>query len=223
VAHLLFASPEAPKYQTLQLQPDLTSIASLLRSAREILATAVEMAQEELAQHPLVEAVAREAARQAGRWGSKPVILVDPDGQVVLEVNYSTDESTEVEPLQEAPPPVPADTPKVWKSELPSLEELRQQAKDLGVDISDCGRAKRVIRDRIKAAQEAPPVAPAPPVEVARPKMVKTAPAVGPVRIVPPETFASAKPGSLMAMAAKGLSVETALEGEDLDEVLRDL
>jgi hypothetical protein len=65
-------------------------------------------------------------------------------------------------------------TPKrKWVSNLPSLEELRQQARSKGIDPTPFGRSKALLT---KALQERP-----------APRMMKTAPAIGPVVIITPD------------------------------------
>jgi len=172
---------------------------TLLHTAREAYMDALRVAREKLAEHPLVEVAAQEAAKREGRRGH-PSIVIDDNGSVVLEVHYGSKPTSSPKPKK--------DVSATKKSKLPTLDELRKQAEEAGVDISDLGRAKRLIMARIAEGPAAPP----------KPKMTKTAPAIGPVRLVSPppppppkeeeeEPEPASKPKkkkSLAAMAAEG-------------------
>ena len=192
VEALLHAKPD-PGIEALEAVP---SLYQQLEDAREVLRRAVEQARVALIRNPLADVAAREAARLAGKRGAATVV-VDDDGHVMLEVRYKGDAPA-------TKPRAKAAAKKPWVSALPSLKELREQAEALGLDVSDCGRAKKKILDRIEAAKVAKPKP--------RQKMTKTAPALSPVRIVtppeppakPPEPPAKLAPGSMAALAAQG-------------------
>lgn len=178
-----------------------------LRFARTLLAQACEEVQEALASNPLTEITAREAARKEGRRG-KPTVTVDNGGRVILEIHYGKGRARN--PKQERTEPL-----RHWSSDLPSLEELRHQADKLGVDISDLGRKKKLIMERLEGAT--PTVAPKP---KPKPKMTKTAPAIGQVRVLNPQPAKAEQPS--MATIAKEAIEETSVV-TDLDEFWRTL
>ena len=66
-----------------------------------------------------------------------PRIVVDMEGVASLRVEYSS-----AAPVNGVP-----------KGDLPSLTSLREEAADLGVDISDLGRAKIEIIRRLQEAR----------------------------------------------------------------------
>lgn len=188
---LLHASPEHDGV----VHPDDANLSlyQQLKTARAILSAAVEQAREALTKNPLTEMVAKEAARKAGKRGH-PVVVVDDDGQVMLEIRYKGDGREN--PSDEGK--------KSWVSELPSLEDLRERAQQAGIDISDLGRAKRKILARLDEPK--PEVAP-------KPKMRKVAPALSTVRIVsPPVPKAPPPQGSMAALAAQGVKIASDLE-----------
>lgn len=79
-----------------------------------------------------------------------------------------------------------------WRTRLPSLPEYRQMAEDRGIDISDLGRQKKLIQERLdafdtdKTPTTDPELEPAPTPQP-RKKRVKTAPAVTPPTVVDTE------------------------------------
>ena len=67
---------------------------------------------------------------------------VTPDGTVMLRVSYE-----EVESQSEKEVPV---VRTKGSSDLPKLDKLREEATDLGLDISHLGRQRRAIYDLIQ-------------------------------------------------------------------------
>jgi hypothetical protein len=92
-----------------------------------------------LAQSSLAAIVADTVMRRLKKRG-KPSIRVRPDGTVILHVAYDE------RPAPRKAPPVQQST---RTSDLPKLAALRAEAAALGVDISDLGRARRAIHDRL--------------------------------------------------------------------------
>ena len=165
----------------------------MLETARRELAVAVELANKELAGNPVAEIIAEHAMRQIGKRGF-PQVVVDPDGSVMLEVHYEAPASG-----------IPETAEATRKSLLPSIVVLRAEAQSLGIDTAPFGKNKTRLVEAIKASRNGTPVpavkalpapvapaplpmppAPAPP-EPVKPKMSKTAPAVGPVQVLEPD------------------------------------
>lgn len=170
------------------------SVGERLEAARKELQAAVELANQELSGNPLAEILAEHAMRQIGKRGA-PQIVVDPDGSVMLEVNYET--STKEEPPQE-------DIKR--KSALPPITVLRSEAEVLGIDHGPFGKNKTRLLAAIQDArgksysqkksdaiadldEKGPDPAPAPAAPMPAParKMTKTAPALTPARVVQPD------------------------------------
>ncbi len=143
------------------------TVAQVLKGLHDAIASTVEEAQEILKDHPFAEVIATEAARRAGRRGEAS-LTVGPDGQVYLEINYKSQKEAADEKGA-----------RTWNSELPSIGELRDQARQLGIEPEPFGRSKVRLREAIEAAETkaATPT---------RPKMVRTGQAVGPVTVLNP-------------------------------------
>ena len=109
-----------------------TPLAESLATARETLHDIIEKARVHLIQNPLTPIVAQSVTKELGRRGDATVI-VDDDGSVMLEIQYGGNGNA-----------------RDWKSDLPSLQEFRRQAKEKGVDISHLGRNKRQIQELLE-------------------------------------------------------------------------
>jgi len=107
----------------------------------------IEQANVRLSQSPLATIVADTLMRQLKKRGA-PSIFVRPDGTVVLRVSYEEVEDQDIPKMK---------TEGVRQSKrptsLPSLEELRERAEKIGLEISDLGRRKREILKRVEAAE----------------------------------------------------------------------
>jgi hypothetical protein len=112
----------------------VVTVGVLIAQARE----AIERANRALGSSKLVDLTAQQIMRKENRRG-EPKILVSPDGEVSLWVTYGEEQT--LRDIMRA-------------SKLPSLDELRAQAEELGVDISDLGRAKTLIIQRLAAHGE---------------------------------------------------------------------
>lgn len=166
------------------------SVGLRLAAARAELAEAVEAANTVLASNPLMEIIAEHAARLLGRRGT-PIVVVEPSGEVMLEIHYLA--AGEVAPLPMQPKP--------RKSRLPPISTLREEARMLGFDPEPFGKNKTKLIEAIDAAKAGvtptavkkakaiadieeqgvkPVVAP---VETP-PKRTKTAPSVTPPKVV---------------------------------------
>lgn len=146
------------------------TVAQVLKGLHDAYASAVEDARETLKDHPLGEVVAVEAARRAGRRGVATLAVGD-DGTVYLEVSYKAAKADEPDTPQEA---------RTWTSELPSIGELRERARQLGIDPEPFGRSKVRLREAIEVAEVA--------AKAPRPKMMRTGVAVGPVTVLNPSS-----------------------------------
>lgn len=110
------------------------SIGDLVNTARD----AVNQANAALHANPLATRAALLEMKRQGMRGF-PVFRVSWDGEVVLQVSY--------EQTAETPPPPKKVLRK--KSELQSLDALRSEAASRGVDVSDLGRQKFKIMERL--------------------------------------------------------------------------
>lgn len=90
-------------------------------------------AEEYLRTSTLARIVAEHEAKKHGRNGDPRIIVAD-GGSLVLEVNYKSKRKGKT---------------KRNKSNLPYMDELRERAERLGVDISDLGRKRRAIFERL--------------------------------------------------------------------------
>jgi len=122
-----------------------TTLAEQLREAQEGVVRAVKDARKVLKANPLRETVAVAAAHKAGRRGKADIVIAD-DGTVMLEVYYSGKPKTRV-----------STSPK--RSDLPPLDEIREEAEALGIDTAPFGRSKTKLRKAIKKVQVAEPKA----------------------------------------------------------------
>lgn len=83
---------------------------------------------------PLIKITAENLMRAEKKRGN-PTLRVSETGEIHLRVSWGDNEEPEEEEVSK---------------KLPSLEELRARAQNLGVDISDLGRQKHNILKRIK-------------------------------------------------------------------------
>lgn len=116
----------------------LATVGDLVRQAAE----AMRLANEAVQGNALIQTTASFLMKQEKRRGS-PTILVRMDGTAALIITYG--EKDNIPPVAE----VPTVAPK--KSKLPPISVLRKRAEDAGVDISDLGRQKLKIIERIEA------------------------------------------------------------------------
>lgn len=114
-----------------------TTVGRLVEEAHE----ALRKANKVLEESELVAVAALTLMKEQKRRGT-PSVCVRPDGEVVLRVVYGGGSTPS--------PPVGA----VGGAGLPSLNTLRQQASEAGVDISDLGRQKRQIMARLASSSQ---------------------------------------------------------------------
>jgi hypothetical protein len=145
------------------------TVQDLMQHARTLKNLAVADARRVLADHPLADVVAQAAAREAGKRGEAKLAVAD-DGTMLVEVRYKGASKAKPKPKPQAD-----GDRRHWKTALPSLEALREEAAAKGIDIEDLGRAKKKIMARL--AGGAPTPAP-------KPKRIKRAPALTPATIV---------------------------------------
>lgn len=106
---------------------------------------AVEEANAYLAKSKVAALVAEMLMRQLKKRGAAS-LRVRTDGVVVLHVAYDEEVKPKADPLIKRESKTPP---------LPKLRELREKAKRLGIDISDLGKKRRAIADRLAGAEEA--------------------------------------------------------------------
>lgn len=118
-------------YKTIE---DLVAIADL----------ALAQANDALLKNPLARRAALAEMKRKGKRGY-PVFTVATGGSTSLLIHY--------DPLEGAP-----ELPRLLrkKSGLPSLDELREEAETRSIDISDLGRQKHLIIERLRAATSDP-------------------------------------------------------------------
>lgn len=116
------------------------TVGEKLHRALEALEEAVSVANDILDDHRVAKIVAESLAREAKKRGNASIKVSD-HGEVMLHVSYEEDKET-------------ATTSDVikskWKSDLPKLAQLREEAAELGVDISHLGRKRRAIFELLK-------------------------------------------------------------------------
>lgn len=147
LASEILSIPAPPKDRTVYPE----TIGGSLQAAID----AVNEANEFLQNSTLAKIVADNLMRQLRKRGT-PTIRVRSDGTVILHVAYPDEaeapETKEVPPVQRA----------ARSSDLPKLDELREWAGRVQVDISDLGRARRAIYERLveAAGTTVPPTKP---------------------------------------------------------------
>ena len=115
---------------SLPASGEFTSVGAMVARSAELL----ELANKTLADNALVQLTAHQLMKAEKRRGV-PAIVAHIDGTVVLQVAYSETET------------VVEDLPTNGK--LPTLDQLREQAQKLSVDVSDLGRQKLKILERL--------------------------------------------------------------------------
>lgn len=124
------------------LDQNLTTVGLLIKTASD----ALEVANRAIQDNALIQLTASHLMKQEKRRGT-PNIQARLDGSVVLLVSYYEDEE---------PPSLPTESiqPSNHVSKkLPSLEELRKRAQEMGVDVSDLGRQKINILRRLEEVE----------------------------------------------------------------------
>jgi len=109
-------------------------LAKVLEEARETFQKAIQDAREHLSLNPLTPIVAESVTKGLGRRGDATVVI-DNNGTVMLEIQYGCNGNT-----------------RQWRSDLPTIAELRHQASDKKVDISHLGRNRRKIVEFLKTS-----------------------------------------------------------------------
>ena len=111
---------------------DTITVKDLLREASEALDAANSTVQGSVLARMASELVMRESRKRG-----TPQLSLTLDGVATLCVTYASEEGST--------------TIVNGAGKLPSLEDLRSKAADMGVDISDLGRAKIKIIERLEA------------------------------------------------------------------------
>ena len=111
-----------------------TTVGELVKRAHEALFRA-----NETVQNSVLATMAAELVLKENRKRGTPTIVLDINGNAKLSVAYNTT--------------TPVKTVVNGKGKLPSLSKLREEAKSLGVDISDLGRGKLEIIRRLEESK----------------------------------------------------------------------
>ena len=114
-----------------------TTVGRLVEDATE----AIRRANEALAANSLVDLAAQDMMKGHRRRGDASV-EVDSEGAVLLRISYGKTQTS------------PGSTTAPGGAGLPSLEALREEAEEIGLDISHLGRQKRKIMDMVIAARD---------------------------------------------------------------------
>ena len=115
----------------------VTTVGTLVQDATE----AIRRANKALAANSLVDLDMMKGHRRRGDAS----VEVGADGSVLLRISYGQESKTD-------------STTAPGGAGLPSLESLRKQAADMGLDISHLGRRKREIIDLITMHREVVPL-----------------------------------------------------------------
>jgi len=107
----------------------LTTVGETVTLAAQLL----ESANKALADNPLCDVAAQFLMKEMKRRGS-PSFVVDANCHVLLHIEYTQGSTTN----------------EATSDPLPSLKDLREKAALLGVDITDLGRQKRAILERLE-------------------------------------------------------------------------
>ena len=118
----------------------LSTVGDLIKKA----ADSIEAANQAIQDNALIQLTASHLMKQEKRRGN-PSVVVKLDGTAVLLITYG-------ESSNPAPP-----EPLAPRSKLPSLDVLRKKAEEMGVDISDLGRKKKMIIARLEDAENPRP------------------------------------------------------------------
>lgn len=131
MAEELFGGARATSFPDTSMFAALKNARLQVELARQVLATAVEEANEHLEQSPVVQLVGESLVRRAQRRGD-PRIFVDDDGSLVLELRYGKPEKG----------PKPKKTkPKAKKTRKPkkTVPPKKPEAPELEDDTSGLG------------------------------------------------------------------------------------
>jgi len=112
---------------------------------QEQLALLVKKANEALAESSMVPMIAEHQARELNKRG-EPRIFVDDHGDLVLEIGNPDEEKKKKR--------------RSSRKSLPHLQDLRDEATELGIDITHLGAKRRAIYElieEVKARKTAPP------------------------------------------------------------------
>lgn len=115
--------------------PPARTLGEKLQQSLVSLAETVALANDALAQNSVAQIVADSLAKKLKKRGVA-TISVSSAGEVVLQISYEG---------EEVPAPVSGVVRGKWHSDLPTLDEMRAEAADLGVDITHLGRRRREI------------------------------------------------------------------------------
>ena len=161
---------------------DGVTLAARLEAARQELAAVVLEVRAHLESSPLAPAIARDTAHQEDAR-----LIVGADGMLFSQTVEQSQRPPALPPRVEEPEPVPSPPPpvvvpprsnghnkRIWTTTLPSLEELRVEARTLGLNVEAFGRKKVELAEAIRATKAGEPVT-IPPPEPTTGKLAKAA------------------------------------------------
>lgn len=149
----------------------------------------VQEVREHLSKSPLAPALARDAAHRVGLDGEARLVVGD-DGTLFSQVEepqpaqqfdgqgralpvWVEDPTVPKAPPVDKPPVVvvprpprpsePGEGKRIWTTHLPSLEELRVEARALGIDVEAFGRKKVELAEAVRATKAGEPIVLPPP------------------------------------------------------------
>ena len=130
---------QAIKSLPVEVNGRVMTVGTLISEARSL----VEAANHALSQNPLVGLTARSAMKIEKKRGI-PAVVVGIEGDVKLRISYDGEKPSFI-PIQ------------ARDGKLPSLQDLREQAKSLGIDVSKMGRKKLELIALIEKALQGQP------------------------------------------------------------------
>jgi hypothetical protein len=118
------------------------TIADLVRRSAEL----IDRTNERLASSQVVQIVARSIMQDLKKRGDAS-IAIRHDGTMILRVTYGEEvERPNARARRDAP-----SVQTTHRSDLPYLDDLREEAAELGADISHLGRQRRAIQEYLQA------------------------------------------------------------------------
>lgn len=172
---------------------------NLQESVRQ-LQDSVEACKKHLNENPLTPVVAQAAAKEL-KWGGRAAITINHNGVIVVEI-------------------VPGKSGG-WVSNIPPIQEMREEAASIGLDISSFGRSRKKIFEALQKAKENPIS-----LKTGRKKMVKTGDAITSPRIIETsDTPSNDLPDDLLEGDEPAPDMQAILQDSDsidIDSILND-
>lgn len=130
---------------TIRKESTSYTLGERLNLALEDLSETIRLANKILAENGIAKIVAASLAKDLKKRGEASIV-VTASGEVVLQITSGkgSSKSDVKSKLMQGK----------WHSELPSLDHLRQEAEELGVDISGYGRKRREIHHLLETSRQ---------------------------------------------------------------------